>query len=94
MAAKLTFLDRPEGPLEGRIALSEERVGWRVEQQGGDKALGERLKIPPGRYEVCGRATTTQPGKGHPEPAWDVYVFDADAGLCAVKTTDADFVAA
>ncbi len=86
--AKLTLLQE----LEGRIVLSDKRDGWRVEEQNGDSALGEHANIPAGSYEARVRATTTRPGEGVGF-GQEVYVFESDAGVCAVNTIDAEFAA-
>ena len=39
------------------------------------------------------RATTTLPDQGITDRAVEVYVFESDAGLGAMKTTEAEFIA-
>jgi ribosomal protein L27 len=89
VAVKLT----PLQGLEGRIVLVGQREGWRVEEQNGDIALGEPVRISAGSYEARGRATTTRPGRGT-GIALEVWIFALEDGaLRAVRSGDGTFAA-
>jgi hypothetical protein len=82
----------PLQTFDGLVVLDEQREGWRVESEGLDIALGDRVDVPADSYEARGRATTTRPGRGI-NIGWEVWIFALEDGdLRAVLDKDGTFV--